>query len=439
MHHLTARLMLWSDLPRDSILQQLSGIWADWEADRDTAAGLTRRVYREVKRLLDLATTYGFDGNLWQNYLTFVMVTHLNSFSLTCEQRGASDGSINRLATEDFGTFRQLFDFDFAPLEAALGIDCFTVLTHYRAIPKDEVMYNRFVSQRIQALSAAIAAAPDPETVFALVTEHYRTCGTGLFGMNHAFRIRPAEDGQVVFLPIHNLDAVTLDSLIGYTLQKQQLRANMEAFVSGRSFNNTLLYGDAGTGKSTSVKAVLNEYAARGLRVIELYKHQFSLLSAVIAQVKSRRYRFVIFLDDLSFDEGEVEYKFLKAVIEGGLETRPDNVMILATSNRRHLIRETWRDRSDMEHDEDIHRSDTVEEKLSLSARFGCAIRYGAPDKRLFNEIVLELSRRAGGEKLDEEALLAEANRWELRHGGLSGRTAQQFVNDMAARLKLRS
>ena len=121
MHHLTARLMLWSDLPRDSILQQLSGIWADWEADRDTAAGLTRRVYREVKRLLDLATTYGFDGNLWQNYLTFVMVTHLNSFSLTCEQRGASDGSINRLATEDFGTFRQLFDFDFAPLEAALG------------------------------------------------------------------------------------------------------------------------------------------------------------------------------------------------------------------------------------------------------------------------------------------------------------------------------
>ncbi len=435
MHHLTARLILWSDLSEDSILTRLSGIWADWEADRDTAAGLTRRAYREVKRLLDLATTYGFDGNLWQNYLTFVMVTHLNSFSLTCEQRGASDGSINRLATEDFGVFRQLFDFDFGPLESALGIDCFTVLTHYTAIPKDEVMYNRYVSERIRTLSRAIAEAGTPEEVFALVTEHYRRCGTGLFGMNHAFRVLPAAEGKVTFLPIHNLDAVTLDSLIGYTLQKQQLRANMEAFVSGRSYNNTLLYGDAGTGKSTSVKAVLNEYAGRGLRVIELYKHQFSLLSAVIAQVKSRRYRFVIFLDDLSFDEGEVEYKYLKAVIEGGLETRPDNVMILATSNRRHLIRETWKDRADMEHDEDIHRSDTVEEKLSLAARFGCSIRFSAPDHQLFEEIVKGLAARCGTLSLTGEELLREANRWEIRHGGLSGRTAQQFINEVAGRV----
>ncbi len=433
MHRLTARLILWSDLPRDAILCRLARIWEDFSAGKDNPVRLTRRVYHEVKRLLDLATTYGFDGNLWQNYLTFVMVTHLSSFSLTCEQRGASDGSINRIALQDFSVFRQLFDFDFGPLEEALGIDCFTTLTHYRAIPKDEVMYNRNVSARVRALSAAIAQAPDAEAVFALVTEHFRRCGTGLFGMNHAFRIAAGTEG-VEFLPINNLDAVTLDSLVGYELQKRQLRANIAAFVEGRPYNNTLLYGDAGTGKSTSVKAVLNEYAARGLRVIELYKHQFPLLPAVIAQVKSRRYRFVIFMDDLSFDEGEVEYKHLKAVIEGGLETRPDNVMLLATSNRRHLIRETWKDRADMEHEDDIHRSDTVEEKLSLAARFGCSIRYAAPDRQLFNRIVTELAARQGAPAMTEEQLLAEANRWELRHGGLSGRTAQQFINDLCGR-----
>ena len=436
MHHLTSQLILYSDMAGDSILFRLADICRDFEAGADAAA-LTHRVYREVKALLDLSTTYGFDENLWQCYLTFEMVTRLNSFSLTCEQRGALDGTINQIACHDFAVFQRLFDYDFSALEQGLGLDCFTLLTHYRAIEKDAVMYNRRVSERVRTLARDIAAARSPEAVFELVTAHFRAHGTGLFGMNHAFRVQGTPE-ELTFLPINNLDAVTLDDLVGYELQKKQLRDNIGAFVGGLPFNNTLLYGDAGTGKSTSVKAILNEYADRGLRVIELYKHQFHLLSAVIARVKARRYRFVIFLDDLSFDEGEVEYKFLKAVIEGGLETRPDNVMILATSNRRHLIRETWRDRSDMEHDEDIHRSDTVEEKLSLSARFGCAIRYGAPDKRLFNEIVLELSRRAGGEKLDEEALLAEANRWELRHGGLSGRTAQQFVNDMAARLKLR-
>ncbi len=166
--------------------------------------------------------------------------------------------------------------------------------------------------------------------------------------------------------------------------------------------------------------------------MIEINKHQFHLLAHVIAQVKSRRYRFIIFLDDLSFDEGEVEYKFLKAVIEGGLESRPANVMILATSNRRHLVRETWRDRADMEHEQDIHHSDTVEEKLSLAARFGCTIRYDSPDRALFNEMVLTLARRHPDIRLSDDELLARANRYELRHGGVSGRTAQQFINEVA-------
>ena len=198
-------------------------------------------------------------------------------------------------------------------------------------------------------------------------------------------------------------------------------------------YKRQLLYGDAGTGKSTSVKALLNEYADRGLRMIEIYKHQFGLLSQVIAQVKKRNYRFMIFIDDLSFEEHEVEYKFLKAVIEGGVETKPDNVLICATSNRRHLIQETWNDRKDMEFNGDVHRSDTMEEKLSLAARFGCAINYSNPDRQQYHEIVRGIARRCEGLDIDDETLLREANKWEIRHGGISGRTAQQFINHLAS------
>jgi predicted AAA+ superfamily ATPase len=232
----------------------------------------------------------------------------------------------------------------------------------------------------------------------------------------------------VEFLPISNIDAVMLDDLLGYEAQKKELRYNTEAFLDGKPANNVLLYGDAGTGKSTSVKALINEYYDRGLRMIEIYKHQFGDLSAVLSQIKNRNYRFIIFIDDLSFEENEVEYKFLKAVIEGGVETRPDNVLIYATSNRRHLIRETWNDRQDMEHHGDIHRSDTMEEKLSLASRFGVSINYNAPTPKEYQAIVRTLAQRQGID-MDEKELLALANTWEVRHGGFSGRAAQQFVH----------
>ena len=219
-----------------------------------------------------------------------------------------------------------------------------------------------------------------------------------------------------------------LDDLVGYEIQKKKLIDNTEAFVSGRRANNVLLFGDAGTGKSTSVKAIVNQYYDRGLRMIEIYKHQFQDLSNVIAQIKNRNYRFIIYMDDLSFEENEVEYKFLKAVIEGGVETKPENILIYATSNRRHLIRENWNDRNDMEYENDLHRSDTMEEKLSLYARFGVQISFMKPSRKEFNNIVIQLARR-NGITLRDEQLRAEANKWELAHGGISGRTAQQFID----------
>ena len=428
MYRETSKLLLYSNLGEDSILLKLAGIFCDWEHRACDKSELIGRIYAQVKRLLDVATLYGFDNNLWHNYLTFLLMTNENSFTLTSERVGASEGSVNHFARADFRIFKRLFDFDFAPIEQDLGIDCFTVLSHYKAIPKKAQMYYRAVSEQVRALALAIDAAPDEDAVFTLMTDYYRVHGVGMFGLNRAFRIQPEGDG-VAFEAINNIDAVTLDDLIGYEAQKKELRQNTEAFVQGRGCNNMLLYGDAGTGKSTSVKAILNEYCDRGLRMIEIYKHQFGLLSKVIAKVKNRNYRFMIFIDDLSFEEHEVEYKFLKAVIEGGVETRPGNVMIVATSNRRHLIQETWKDRSDMEHNGDIHRSDTMEEKLSLAARFGCSICYSNPNRQQYHDIVRGIAARVPGLTMSDEELLAAANRWEIRHGGISGRTAQQFVN----------
>ena len=216
-----------------------------------------------------------------------------------------------------------------------------------------------------------------------------------------------------------------------YEIAKKKLVDNTEAFVSGKKANNCLLFGDAGTGKSSSIKGIANEYYDRGLRIIEIYKHQFIDLNDVIAQIKNRNYKFIIYMDDLSFEEFEIEYKYLKAVIEGGLEKKPDNVLIYATSNRRHLVREKFSDKEERE--DDLHKGDTVAEKLSLVSRFGVTIYFGAPDKKQFEEIVKTLAERHGV-AMEESELLAEANKWELYHGGLSGRCAQQFIDYLLSR-----
>lgn len=430
MYREVSKLILYRNLGEDSILRRLSDIFKRFDSCHYRSEELIMDIYREVKKLLDLATTYGFDKNLWHNYLTFVLITNENSFSLTCEKVGAREGStVNHFAKNDFDAFIHLFHYDFRPIEETLEIDCFSTLLHYKAVAKQERMYNKNVSEKVRALSDVLAAAENADQFFDAVVDFYKKYGVGMFGLNKAFRI-VEKNGEPDFVPINNLDKVVLDDLIGYEIQKKKLADNTEAFVNEREANNCLLYGDAGTGKSTSIKAILNEYYDRGLRMIEIYKHQFKYLSQVISHVKNRNYRFVIYMDDLSFEEFEIEYKYLKAVIEGGMETRPDNVLIYATSNRRHLIRETWNDRSDM--DEELHRSDTMQEKLSLVYRFGITINFSKPSQKEYFDIVRNLAKKYPQITLSDEELCAQANKWELSHGGASGRTAQQFVNYLA-------
>lgn len=428
MYREIAKLIMYGDMEETCILHQMGEIFRRFEQNRATKPQLIKDIYTQLKRLLIVATDYGFNDNLWHNYLTFYLVTNENPFSITCEKVGANDGSVNHFAKNDFKVFKNLFDYDFSSIEQALDIDCFSQISDYKAISKKELMYNRNVSEKIIALSRRLENAKDENEFFDNVTEFYKIYGVGMFGLNKAFRIKEKQNSEIEFLPINNMDRVMLDDLIGYEIQKQKLIDNTRAFVEGRKANNVLLFGDSGTGKSTSIKAIVNAFYPQGLRMVEIYKHQFKDLSNVIAQVKNRNYKFIIYMDDLSFEEFEIEYKFLKAVIEGGVETKPDNILIYATSNRRHLIKETWSDRNDVEVDNGMHRSDTMEEKLSLVNRFGVTINYSKPSQKEYFNIVIQLARRQGIDMSDED-LCREANKWELSHGGISGRTAQQFIN----------
>ncbi|NDO48704.1 ATP-binding protein [Lachnospiraceae bacterium MD335] len=432
MYREIAKLIMYGDMDEECILYQIGEIFRRYEEQTSSKPALIKDIYTQLKRLLIVATDYGFNYNLWHNYLTFFLVTNENPFSITCEKVGANDGSVNHFAKNDFKVFRNLFHFDFSQIEQELGIDCFSHLSHYKAIGKPELMYNKNVSEKIIALSAELEMAADEDEFFDSVTAFYKDYGVGMFGLNKAFRIKESSrEADVSFVAINNMDKVMLDDLIGYEIQKKKLIDNTRAFVEGRKANNVLLFGDSGTGKSTSIKAIVNAFYPQGLRMIEIYKHQFKDLSNVIAQIKNRNYRFIIYMDDLSFEEFETEYKFLKAVIEGGVETKPENILIYATSNRRHLIKETWNDRSDVKIQNGMHQSDTMEEKLSLVNRFGVTINYSKPSQKEYFNIVTQLAHRQGITMSDEE-LRAEANKWELSHGGISGRTAQQFVNYLA-------
>ena len=427
MDRITSRFLIYGGFSEDSILGRLSDVCRQLHAGEYDIDVITSEVYAQIKRILEISTDFAFDKNLWQNYLTYLLVTAENPFTLTAEKTGGSDGTVNHFAKNDFEAFIELFHYDFSWIEKILNTDVFSCITDYTAIEKPALMYNGNVSEKVRALSDKLANAADVDAFFGIITGFYRDYGVGMFGLNKAFRIEGKDDGSVIFKPVANMEHVLLSDLHGYELQKEKLVKNTEAFVEGRKANNVLLFGDSGTGKSTSIKAIVNEYYDRGLRMIEIYKFQFRYLSQLISQIKNRNYKFIIYMDDLSFEEDESDYKFLKAVIEGGLETKPSNILIYATSNRRHLIREMWSDRTDMEQDGDIHRSDTMEEKLSLANRFGVTIGYYKPDRKLYHDIVRVLADK-NGIVMDDEKLFLLSDQWEMSHGGVSGRTAGQFI-----------
>lgn len=376
-----------------------------------------------LNKMLVLANKHGFNGNIWKSYVAYYIAMNENPFSLSVEKRSAENiGNIKILAKSDCAVLKKLFDSDISDILTDIPEDCIDALYNY-----DNKYELDQVGTKIEQLKVRLENALSETEFYETVLSFYVDEGVGAIGLNKAFVLKE-NSAKPVLTAIKSTDNVILSDLVGYEVQKKRLLDNTIAFIEGRSANNVLLYGDGGTGKSTSIRAICNQFSPKGLRVIQIYRHQMKYLNQLIDKLKGRNYKFIIYMDDLSFEDFETEYKYLKAIIEGGLEPRPKNLLIYATSNRRHLIKETWNDRDDMVQDGDMHQSDSMEEKLSLAERFGIQIYYGKPTVDEFHNIVETLAKRECIE-VDMEFLHKEATKWEIRYGSVSGRSARQFID----------
>lgn len=394
-------LLVYRNLLKDSLLQYLFTLADDEKvsAPAEMAAAF-----------IEKAETLGLSGNVWKQYLLYCIARDENIFSATVQKtRGIIGASLKTAVLHDLtllqsllrGVIRDFDDFpfllDFKPT-AAEPFQDFTLLSEV------------FLS----------AEPADGEQILAKLTDFYFRHGCGLLAGFPAFRL----DDNAALTGIHHIDAITLDQIVGYDQQKTVLAQNTEAFLQGKPANNILLVGARGTGKSSSVKALINRYYPLGLRLVEIHKYQLRHLHRVIDELRECSQKFIVFLDDLSFEDSETEYKYLKSVMDGSIESKPENVIIYATSNRRHLIKESWRDREGVQ---DIHAADTTHEKISLSDRFGITLTFPAPDQVQYLQIIEELAARHNL-GLSPEELKAKAIRWEMSHSGRSGRVAEQFI-----------
>ena len=297
------------------------------------------------------------------------------------------------------------------------------------SLQRELALLNELAGLTLEEILAGMENAPD---FFAAWTTHpcdlpgeyarrmneVSVKGYGMFARYHVFVV---EDGQLV--PVKHPDPQRLSELPGYEKEREKVIANTEALLEGRPANNVLLYGDAGTGKSSAIKAIANEYAPRGLRLVEVKKNQLFQIPDLMDQLVSNPLKFILFIDDLSFTTNDDNFAALKAILEGSVGGRAGNIAVYATSNRRHLIKETLEDRSGS----DIHESDTRQELMSLAARFGLTVTFGQPDKSRFVQIVSDLAAQYGvGE--DPEKLIVKAEAFAIRAGGRSPRVAKQFI-----------
>lgn len=430
------KLTIFRELKDDEVLSKMcfvmNAIRRD-ECNDENMEELQSMLYDCIHKLVSFADEHGFYGNIWHVYITYLLVNSENTYSKACEMNGAINNGSHEFALSSLKVFKKCMECNIAQLGKKLNIHTLSLLEHYAIVPHTRKTYNHRIATDICTLAVDLGKVINIEQFQDTLTRFYKEFGVGKFGLHKAFRIsEDSSNSTAIIKPITNTTHIKLDDLVLYDIPKQQLINNTLAFVEGRKANNCLLFGDAGTGKSSCVKAILHEYYSSGLRIIEVYKHQFKFLNDVIDQIKNRNYKFIIYMDDLSFEDFEVEYKYLKAVIEGGLEKKPSNILIYATSNRRHLIREEFGDKVGLR--EDLHASDTVQEKLSLAARFGESIFFNGPSPNEFREIVKALAKRNNID-MEEEQLLKEANTWEMQHNGRSGRSAQQFIDHLLGRV----
>ena len=399
------QLLVCRPVLEDPILRRLADFFDRPEAEEaayDFAAGLIRAAER-----------WGLAGNLVADYLICRLVLHENLVAEIMEQQKGHIGK----------SLRAAFVHDIALLEPLLrekpsAYLPFDLLDAY--VPTGVRIAD--VQEGAAALFAVMCQPWTASSLADSLLDHYQRYGSGAIAVYRAFRW----DREKKLVGIENFAPIRLSHLIGYMEQKQALLSNTLAFLSGRPANNVLLVGTRGTGKSSSVKALANEFFSQGLRLVQITKPQLSELPRILRTLgRFATKRFIVYLDDLSFEDNEPEYKYLKSGIEGGVEACPDNVLLYATSNRRHLIKENWHDR---EGADDVHHRDTVNETISLLERFGLVIEYRLPNQKEYLAII-DHYLRAAGVILEPEELRLAGQRWEMEHSGRSGRTARQFVD----------
>ncbi len=362
-----------------------------------------------VSQLVQYAEKYGVCGNIWQQFLLRTLCDGENTAAVTIEQVGTYGTGLQRALAMDM---KVLWPYLHSTANDLFG--CAFLDAYMPSRPKEDVC--------LQALTHAMTACRTPDEGTEALLTHYTTYGRGKLARYMAFRI----NSQNRLVGIEEFPHLAWDDLISYQAQKEKLLQNTVNFIENRGANNVLLTGARGTGKSTAVKSLVWQYHEKGLRLLQIERGQLAALPGVMEKlslIKSKK--FILFLDDLSFDEDEKEYKYLKSAIDGGVTPQPDNVLIYATSNRRHLLKETWKDRND-EMDE-VYRDDSTNESISLSDRFGLIIHYAAPTQDEYLAIIDHELRKAGI-VLDKKELRILGVRWEMEHSGRNGRIAQQFV-----------
>lgn len=362
-----------------------------------------------VSQLVQYAEKYGVCGNIWQQFLLRTLCDGENTAAVTIEQVGTYGTGLQRALAMDM---KVLWPYLHSTANDLFG--CAFLDAYMPSRPKEDIC--------LQALTHVMTACRTPDEGTEALLTHYTTYGRGKLARYMAFRI----NSQNRLVGIEEFPHLAWDDLISYQAQKEKLLQNTVNFIENRSANNVLLTGARGTGKSTAVKSLVWQYHEKGLRLLQIERGQLAALPGVMEKlslIKSKK--FILFLDDLSFDEDEKEYKYLKSAIDGGVTPQPDNVLIYATSNRRHLLKETWKDRND-EMDE-VYRDDSTNESISLSDRFGLIIHYAAPTQDEYLAIIDHELRKAGI-VLDKKELRILGVRWEMEHSGRNGRIAQQFV-----------